>query len=364
MKTDAEFLVIGAGIIGSFATYFLSKGGKEVICIDKKFPSSGASGANAGTLTLQNKPNHIAYHYLKGTEIWKYMSEKENLDIEFHQSGGYLVAESEEAALHLRNIKSQMSSFGIEIEYLTQKELLEVAPYLSPHLVAANYCPLDGSCNARLAGREILNLACRNGAKFYRDTEAIDIEYNSKYVNVLTDNKNFRVKKVLIAAGLWSQKLLKLLGVDVDLDIKINQLHVTEPLPDMLPVILTHTEGNLTLKQVKDGTFIIGGGWQGKSISNYEEQIIDVSYDSMIGNCKQAARIFPPLSKANILRMWVRYEGKTKDRIPLLGKLPLFDNIYVAISGYGGFHSGPALGLEIVDSMINVSGTRYFHARI
>ena len=49
MFKDVDVLVIGAGIIGSSAAYFLSKSGKRVVLVEKEIPATGSSGACDGT---------------------------------------------------------------------------------------------------------------------------------------------------------------------------------------------------------------------------------------------------------------------------------------------------------------------------
>ena len=45
-----DYLIIGAGIVGCTAAYFLTKEGKKVLVVDRSFPCNEASGVNAGGL--------------------------------------------------------------------------------------------------------------------------------------------------------------------------------------------------------------------------------------------------------------------------------------------------------------------------
>ena len=45
---QTDYLIIGAGIVGCTAAYFLTKEGKKVLVVDRSFPCNEASGVNAG----------------------------------------------------------------------------------------------------------------------------------------------------------------------------------------------------------------------------------------------------------------------------------------------------------------------------
>ena len=55
LPITAEIVVVGAGISGLATALPLAKAGREVVMLDKGEPWSDASGANAGTLSIQVK---------------------------------------------------------------------------------------------------------------------------------------------------------------------------------------------------------------------------------------------------------------------------------------------------------------------
>ena len=113
----------------------------------------------------------------------------------------------------------------------------------------------------------------------------------------------------------------------------------TEQVPPLFSHIISHIKGKLTLKQVDSGNVLIGGGWEG--FGDLDKNIKNISYESMKGNIQYACRIIPRLNTLNLIRCWIGSEGRTPDRLPLLGHLNQFPGFYTASCAKGGFTLGP-----------------------
>ena len=55
VTTEADVLVIGGGIVGLCSAYFLLKERARVVVLEQNESWSDSSGANAGTVAIQNK---------------------------------------------------------------------------------------------------------------------------------------------------------------------------------------------------------------------------------------------------------------------------------------------------------------------
>ena len=65
-KIEAEVVVIGGGVIGTAAAYYLAKAGKEVVLVEATAPCSGASGGSAGAISSQTKKPGIIWSWASG----------------------------------------------------------------------------------------------------------------------------------------------------------------------------------------------------------------------------------------------------------------------------------------------------------
>lgn len=347
---NSEICIIGAGIFGVCSGFYLAKRGYDVTIIDKDYISQRASGANAGSLALQNKhPGALFLLARKAIDIWDYFG-KISKEIEYTRCGGLRIAETEDEAKILKAEQKRQKKLGVKIEYLENKELLKLAPYLSNSLCAANYCELDGFANARTAAKEIAKFAIQEGVKFSLRNKVKQIKIKSNTISLETSQGIFETKKLILAAGVWTNELLSILGINIPIDLFINQLMVSAPERPVINHIITHINGNLTVKQLDIGTIVIGGAWQGEGSLVRNEKKTSIS--SIKGNSNIACRLIPSIRNFLINRIWSEFHGYTKDRLPLFGKLPDYENIYINGSCSGGFTIAPYLGklmAELID---------------
>ena len=71
-----------------------------------------------------------------------------------------------------------------------------------------------------------------------------------------------RAGKVLNASGGWSARVAEMVGGHPPARAHPIQLIVTEPAPPLVHHLLAHAERHLTVKQVRNGNLLIGGGWR------------------------------------------------------------------------------------------------------
>ena len=142
-----------------------------------------------------------------------------------------------------------------------------------------------------------------------------------------------------------------MMDVEVPITLDPQQCMITEQVPPIFPYIITHIQGNLTLKQLDDGNVLIGGGWKG--IGDVSRHIKKVRCDSLIGNAQYACRGIPALADLAVMRCWTGLEGRSPDFLPLLGSLKHLPAFYAAACVKGGFTMGPVLGRLISELILS-----------
>jgi len=349
----ADVLVIGGGIIGCSGAFFLAKNGKEVILLERN-TSVGleASGVNAGSLSIQNKPFPITHLALAAAELWQTFSREVGYELGYHRVGGLRVAETEEELTKLRDIAKKQRKYGLIVEEISGEETRKIAPYLSESIRGANYCDLDGYIDALKVVRLVARAAIDCGVKIMTETSVLEISPKPRSGYLVKTTKGvFEAGQVLIAAGVWSRQITKSLGVDFSIVLGIDQVMVTDQTPPLLHHMITHVNGNLTLKQLSVGTIVVGGGWQGKGdlITNIRRP----TYESMIGNAAIAILVVPALGKIPVIRSWAGFNGRTTDQVPIIGDVPGNPGAYLATgcSGAGGYTIGPLVGRLIAEKI-------------
>jgi len=344
----SDVVIIGGGIIGASAAYFLSKRDMDVTLFDKSGIGREASGSNAGTMAIQNKKLKLVPFVQESHRIWAAFQEELGDEIEFRQPGGLRVAEDAEQSEVLRESVKEQKKLGIELELLAPQDLKNFAPYIGASVVMASFCRMDARSNPLTATRAIARAAQAHGVKINENdpVESIVVEKENRFL-VRTANRQVQTTSVLNSAGVWSKQIFKMIGLDFSITLDPMQVMVTERASYIFPHVVTHAKGNMTLKQMDSGNVVIGGGW--KSIGDADKNIKKIRYKSMEGNIQYACRVVPALKKLNLIRCWAGLEGRSPDFLPLLGQLNKFPGFYSACCTKGGQTLGPLLGRTIAE---------------
>ncbi len=60
----------------------------------------------------------------------------------------------------------------------------------------------------------------------------------------------------------------------------------------------------------------------------------------------------PGLEALQVVRSWAGYEGVARDSLPLFGRLPGQDNVYITSCVRGGYLTGPAMGYFMAELIL------------
>lgn len=350
VKVDkSDIVIVGAGIIGVSAAFHLSKEDASVTLIDKSFIGRGASGATAGTMSFQNKIPRLIPYVRESIALWGEFQDELGDGIEFRQPGGLRIAESEEQIAKLRRSIESQKEAGLDVELLMSGELRNFAPYLGPSIIAATYYEKDARSNPLTAPLALAQAARERGVAIVENeaVTGIKVEGPKRFV-VETRARLLKTSCIINAAGVWSNEIFNMIGLDFPVTLDPMQVMVTEPSPPIFERIITHANGNLTLKQVDSGNVVIGGGLRGEG--DEKRGIKRPLYQSMEESIKSACRAIPTLQFLNLIRCWVGLEGRTPDKMPLLGELDSCPGFLSASCVKGGWTLGPLLG-KVVSEM-------------
>jgi sarcosine oxidase, subunit beta len=157
---------------------------------------------------------------------------------------------------------------------------------------------------------------------------------------------------VLLAAGAWIPDLARLVGINLPLYPKLQQVLVTEPGPMLFPEIVTHISGRLTLKQQSDtGKVLVGGGWRGTGPAEPGKHRIDRA--NMVSNVQLALATIPGMASLRLMRGWSGIEGRSPDRLPVMGPVGDPPGLHVLGCSAGGFTLSPILGRIMAEIIVD-----------
>ena len=150
MSKDFDLAVIGGGVMGCSTALRAAEGGMRVVVIEQSAleNASGATGVNAGTLSLQIKRLKLMPYALKGYAWWQQAGEA----VGFHCVGGLTLAFNAREVDLLHERMAQKRAAGAPIELISANAAAEREPGLTRRVVAASWCAADAYANSSRAG--------------------------------------------------------------------------------------------------------------------------------------------------------------------------------------------------------------------
>jgi sarcosine oxidase, subunit beta len=365
LPIETDVIVIGGGVIGCALAYYLARGGVETTLLERGELNREASGTNAGSFHLQIaihqltglEVDTIAHRllpeirlYVEGAKLWEELEKELDGSIEMHVTGGLMVAETE-AELALLHAKQRIEQdAGLETHVLEGEELRAFAPYLAPDLIGATYCPAEGHANPLLAAPLYALRAAHAGAAIRTYAPVTAIESTRAGFIVGTGRGTIRAKRVVNAAGAWTNEIGGMLGLRHPVRADGLHVNVTEPRERILTPMIQHIGRRLTLKQSSNNTFIIGGGWP--ALATDELGRHETVWESTAGNTAIALRVLPALAGVRLLRTWSGACAFTDDLEPLVGASKRLPGYYTCMATTG-FTLGPLMARMLADAIID-----------
>jgi sarcosine oxidase subunit beta len=135
----------------------------------------------------------------------------------------------------------------------------------------------------------------------------------------------------------------------------------TFPAEPHLTQVLGSMRRLISLKQLPDGRYLLGGGWPGTYTLDFPRG--KTLEENMLGNHAAATALVPHVASAVIDQAWIGIDAHGHDEVPVLGFADGFEGLVVATGFSGhGFALSPAVGEAIAGlvttgaSSIDISG--------
>ncbi|WP_158530349.1 NAD(P)/FAD-dependent oxidoreductase [Paenibacillus larvae] len=148
MSAQVDAIIVGGGVIGCSAAYYLSLKGLKVMLLEKGRIGQEASGAAAGMLGAQSE-------LTEDGSLWKLarcsrdlfprlaeeLRELSGIDIALVQRGMLKVAATEQDAAELKRLLDLQQQAGEEAAWIGAAEAREREPSLTPAVLGRCTCP-------------------------------------------------------------------------------------------------------------------------------------------------------------------------------------------------------------------------------
>lgn len=245
-------------------------------------------------------------------------------------SGGLLVCERAESLRALEDGLDTLAAHSVQAQILSTQALHQLEPSLAPHLAGAVFFPGSARCTeptafeARLATHVLTN-----GAQLVKErVEEISPQRDGSW-EIITPEAAYQARRVVVAAGVWSGKLLTALGYTVPIETE-RGYHLM--LPDSR-VTLNHTvvfhERHFVATPLLSGLRLAGTVEFAGTSAPMNPRRSDILYDLATG-------YLPGIRRDGATR-WMGFRPSFPDSLPAIGRAPNHTNLYYC---FGHQHLG------------------------
>ena len=140
----------------------------------------------------------------------------EELNFPFRRIGSFIVALEDSQIGELEEKKKKGLQDGIpDLELILDKEKIkQMEPNLTDDVVGVLHAPSAGIVSPYELTHALAESAATNGVKFFRNQEVIKIRHQEYVFTVKTRVGEFQSNNLINAAGLYSSRISKMLGLD------------------------------------------------------------------------------------------------------------------------------------------------------
>ena len=399
-KNKIGAVVVGGGVVGLSAAYFLARRGEPVTVLDHAPPGGAASSHNAGLLALGHPPlprpglagqllrllfsptsplfiaprldpslvpwlvgflracresrfersvRLLAELGWEAGETFRGLVESEGIECEYEQAGWLEVFRTERAREEARGLADRLRPFGYEIVELPGDELRAKEPAFAPSVLGALHHVDSAFANPGSFMEGLAAAAERHGVRIKRECGVERIVASGGEVAgvELEGGERVDARRVLLAGGVWSTGLARTAGVRVPMQagkgyrVELGEMNVRPSTACVLAetfVAVTPLSGGLQLA----GTVELSG----LSLEMRRRRL------DMLR--KGAREYLSGVDDARELSTWCGHRPMTADGLPVVGPAPGVHGLYVA-TGHAmmGFLLGPVTGRLVSELMLD-----------
>ncbi|WP_369997133.1 NAD(P)/FAD-dependent oxidoreductase [Winogradskyella sp.] len=407
-----KVIVIGGGIIGLCAAYFLQKEGHNVTIVDRSSLNSGASYVNAGYLSpshviplsapgvmrkgikwmfnpsspLYIKPRldldflkwALAFDKSSNTKhveksalvirditvlsqkLYEDISTSESFTAQYEKKGLMMLCQTDMALSEELNMAKMVIDLGLEAKEINKFDIKELEPDVNINAIGGIFYKCDHHSTPNEFMKEMKSYLKKVGVTFLTNEKVMDLSFDRATITSIQTNKqNLVADEFVLAAGSWSALLSKKIGLKLLLQAgKGYCINTKQPTGITLPAILAEAKAAVT---PMNGFTRFAGTMEIAGINhNINRKRVDA-----IANAVN--RYFPQIevSKNEKEDAACGLRPVSPDGLPYIGKSSKCNNLTIA-TGHAmmGWSMGTATGLlvsEIISNKKTSLGLNPFH---
>ncbi len=212
----ADVVIIGGGIVGVSAAWFLARQGVDVALCEKGFIAGEQSGRNWGWVRQQGRDPRELPMMIESMRIFRELANDIGEDVGFMQGGCLFMANTDKDMQSFHDWLETASDFELDTRVIDAAELATIVKAAKPAWRGAMYTPSDARAEPHKTAPAIARAAARAGATIMAGCAVRGIETVAGEVSaVVTEHGSISTSTVLCAAGAWTSMFCRSLGISV-----------------------------------------------------------------------------------------------------------------------------------------------------
>jgi sarcosine oxidase subunit beta len=365
---SCDVLVLGAGIAGAGAAFYLASEGVDAILVEREHPASGPTGASSAVCHLWYLEPELSQLARRGCQILKDLPELIGAPRIFHETGVLWVVGENNAEDWKRSVVRIRDEEGGGLESLTPEQVAELAPnFHLDGIVMGVWEERYGYVDSYDAANELVRGARDNCLRYLGSRSAMRLNVRAGKVQgvELDDGTAISADRVVMATGPWTKGLVAPLGFDLPLHIERHFMAVMDApgrARDILPFCwVDDTRSHYARPEGQDSILIgtwAGGGTGIRSLETEDDlgahtQRVEVagqfdataSTEEAVWTLEHMAPRCPEVAELGIRPGYACMYDMSPDDMPVIDQVPGAEGLFFAAGSSGhGFKLGPAVG--------------------
>lgn len=352
-------IIVGGGVIGLSLAWELTRRRIRVTVLERDRIGIATSWAAAGILPPARFDSATdPIDKLRGLShqifpSWvKELQQRTSIDSGFRRCGGWYLSDSHGERATMLGMTGYWADVGIECESASLDVLAAREPALADWAMQTSNAAawwVPDECQIRPPRYlQALHQACRLGGVDIREqAPVVDIRPSSSSPAALVHDQWLEADAIVVCGGPWTGKIAPILQLEQSIvPIRGQILLLKTDKPIVQSVI---NLGHRYVLSRDDGTTLIG------SCEEEAGFVLDTE-ESMLSSLEQfAVTLIPQLRAAQRVSAWAGLRPLTFDGFPMIGKVPEWENLYVAAGHFrSGLHLSPGTAVTLADQMLGI----------
>ncbi|MEM7072416.1 MAG: FAD-dependent oxidoreductase [Pseudomonadota bacterium] len=371
MKTHAQVVVIGGGVVGCSVLYHLARQGwSDAVLLERSELTSGSTWHAAGGMHTINGDPNVAKLQRYTISLYPEIEELSGHSCGLHMTGGVMLAGTKERFEWLKMTHARGRYLGMETELISPGEAKSLLPLLDENcFVGALYDPVEGHADPSGVTYAYAKAARKLGGEYYVRTKVTGLSQSSDGLwLVSTTNGEIRAEHVVNAGGLWAREVGRMVGLELPILAMEHMYLLTDDMEEVRAINestgkeVLHAvdfEGELYLRQEGGGMLMgtyerAGKPWSAVETPwDFGHELLEPDLDRIAPSLEVGFKHFPAFAKAGIRTIINGPFTFAPDGNPLVGPVRGLTNFWCASGVMAGFSQGGGVGLALANWMID-----------